>query len=76
MIHELDDVILACDLPEKSLTTGDVGTVVLVHQGGKGFEVEFVTLNGETLAVVTVLKNQVRAIKRREIAHARELASA
>ena len=76
MIGELTNVILKCDLPEKRLTAGDVGTVVLVHQGGKGFEVEFVTLNGETLAVVTVLKSQVRAIKRREIAHARELASA
>ena len=76
MIHELDDVILTCDLREKSLTAGDIGTVVLVHQGGKGFEVEFATLSGETLAVVTLLKSQVRPIKRREIAHVRELASA
>ena len=76
MIRELDDVILTRDLPENELTAGDIGTVVLVHQGGKGFEVEFTTLDGETLALVTLLKSQVRSVKRREIAHVRELASA
>ncbi|MEH2226895.1 DUF4926 domain-containing protein [Nostoc sp.] len=39
MIQELDRVILTSDLPEHSLEEGDTGTVVLVHQGGKGYEV-------------------------------------
>jgi len=34
MIRELDDVVLECDLPEHGLARGDVGTVVLVHEGG------------------------------------------
>jgi hypothetical protein len=76
MIRELDDVILTADLPQDGLTAGDIGTVVLVHQGGKGFEVEFTALDGETLAVVTLLKKQVRPIKHGEIAHARELVGA
>ncbi|MEH2384574.1 MAG: DUF4926 domain-containing protein [Nostoc sp.] len=52
MIQELDRVILTSDLPEYSLEQGDIGIVVLVHQGGKGYEVEFVTLDGETVAIV------------------------
>ncbi len=70
MIRELDSVVLACDLSEHGLKPGDVGTVVLVHPGG-GYEVEFMTLDGETLAVVSLRENQLRPIGRREIAHAR-----
>jgi hypothetical protein len=47
-----------------------LGTVVLVHRD-RGYEVEFVTLDGETLAVVSLSAEQVRPIGRREIAHAR-----
>ncbi len=74
MIHELERVVLTTDLPEHGLKRGDVGTVVLTHRGGAGYEVEFVTLYGETIAVVTVLSSQVRPIERREIAHARVIA--
>ncbi|WP_442941116.1 DUF4926 domain-containing protein [Nostoc sp.] len=48
-----------------------MGTVVLVHQGGKGYEVEFVTLDGETVAIVSLHSIQVRPIGRREIARSR-----
>ena len=74
MIRELEGIILECDLPEHGLRRGDIGTVVLVHQGGKGYEVEFTTLDGETVAVVTLLSTQVRPAHEREIAHARGLA--
>ncbi|MFM8552564.1 MAG: DUF4926 domain-containing protein [Nitrospiraceae bacterium] len=74
MIQELDDVILECDLPTHGLRQGDIGTVVLVHRAGEGYEVEFTTLDGETVAVVTLLSSQVRPVHKREIAHARELA--
>jgi hypothetical protein len=73
MIQELEDVILTCDLPEHRLRRGDIGTVVLVHQAGKGYEVEFTTLDGETVAIVTLMANQVRLSKPREIAHVRDL---
>jgi hypothetical protein len=75
MIEELEDVILTCDLPEHGLRRGDIGTVVLVHQAGKGFEVEFTTLDGETVAIVTLMADQVRSSKPREIAHVRDLAA-
>ena len=73
MIQELEDVILTRDLPEHRLRRGDIGTVVLVHQAGKGYEVEFTTLDGETVAIVTLMANQVRPSKPREIAHVRDL---
>jgi hypothetical protein len=71
MIGELDLVVLARDLPAAGLRTGDIGTVVLVHRGGDGYEVEFMTLAGETVAVTTLRANDVRPIARGEIAHAR-----
>lgn len=74
MIRELDEVVLATDMPDVGLEQGDLGTVVLVHAGGRGFEVEFVTLDRETVAVVTLMADQVRPINRHEIAHAREVA--
>ena len=76
MIKDLDDVILGVDLPDKGLARGDLGTVVLVHEGGAGYEVEFTALDGETLAVVTLTARQVRLARHHEIAHVRELAVA
>jgi hypothetical protein len=73
-IEELNSVVLAVDLPEYGLKEGDIGTVVLVHQNGKGYEVEFVTLDGETVAVVSLFPAQLRPVSHREIAHARVLA--
>jgi hypothetical protein len=47
--------------------------VVHVHRDRAGYEVEFMTLAGDTVAVVTLLPTQVRAIARRDLAHVREL---
>lgn len=74
MIKELDTVVLNKDLPDLGLEAGDVGTVVLVHAGGTGFEVEFATLAGETLTVATLAGGTIRPIDRREIAHVRRVA--
>ncbi|MEI6180517.1 MAG: DUF4926 domain-containing protein [Chloroflexales bacterium] len=76
MIEELASVVLTTNLPERGLQAGDIGTVVLVHQAGQGYTVEFLTLGGETVAVITVLAEQIRPIRANEIAHARALATA
>jgi hypothetical protein len=76
MIRELDDVVLECDLPQYGLKRGDVGTVVLVHGHGAGYEVEFTALDGETIAVTTLGAAQLREVDGSEIAHARDLARA
>jgi hypothetical protein len=73
-IREHDLVVLTADIPEESLKRGDIGTVVLVHRADAGFEVEFATLAGETLAVVTVPANSVRPVGANEIAHVRRVA--
>jgi hypothetical protein len=75
MIQELDRVVLTTALPSLGLEAGDIGTVVLIHDGGAGFEVEFVKLDGETHAVTTLASDDVRPIDRNEIAHARVLAA-
>ena len=69
-------MVLMQDLTGASLKAGDIGTVVHVHQGGAGYEVEFMTLAGETITVATLLLSQIRAISRRDIAHVRELQTA
>jgi hypothetical protein len=73
MIKELHTVALARGLPERGLEAGDLGTIVHAYEGGHGYEVEFVTLQGETLAVVTVPADAVRPIRPREIAHVRQV---
>ncbi len=73
MIRELDTVVLTEDLPEHGLKQGDIGTVVLVHHQ-PGYEVEFISLDGETLAVVSLTQQQVRPIGKREVAQARAMA--
>lgn len=74
MIKELQSVVLVQDLPEYGLEKGDVGIVVLVH-GDAGYEVEFSTLEGVTVAVATVSADKIRAVTRGEIAHARLVVS-
>ena len=72
-IKELDQVVLLKDLPEHGLRSGDIGTIVLIHNGGEGYEVEFMTLDGETVAVTTLMANELRSITSREIAHVRPI---
>jgi hypothetical protein len=74
MTQELDRVVLTTALPEHGLQAGDLGTVVLVHRDNQGYEVEFVTLNGERVAVVSLFPSQLRPIGQREIAQARVMA--
>lgn len=76
MIAEHERVVLKADVKEHGLESGDIGTVVHVYSGGKGYEVEFISLTGETAAVVTLSASQIRSVRRHEISHARQLAVA
>ena len=76
MIKEHDCVVLTADVPDEGLVAGDIGTVVHIHKGGEGYEVEFMTLTGETVAVITLLAGKVRPLNRRDLAHTREMAPA
>ena len=74
MLKELDIAILTRDLPERGLRRGDMGTVVLVHQRGAAYEIEFTTLRADTLAVITLPADAIRPATARDIPHAREMA--
>jgi hypothetical protein len=74
VIKELEPVVLTQSLPEQGLQAGDVGWVVMIHAGGAGYEIEFVTLAGETVSVLTVPAEAVRPVRAKEIAHARMVA--
>jgi Domain of unknown function (DUF4926) len=71
MIKEHDRVVLKKSIPDQNLKAGDVGTVIHVHKKGEAFEVEFLTLHGETVGIATVTASQVRPVLKREITHAR-----
>ena len=72
VIKELDIVVLKQDVPEEHLKAGDVGTVVMVHGQGVAYEIEFLALDGETLAVVELDASKVRPPTGNEIMHSRK----
>jgi hypothetical protein len=76
MMHELDTVVLVHDLEEYGLAQGDVGAVVHCYKDGVTFEVEFVTGEGTTIAVLTLSQQDIRPMYAREILHVRALTGA
>ena len=74
MIDELDVVVLTRDVAEHGLRRGDVGAVVHRYGDGRAYEVEFVTAEGATVAVLTLEAGDVRPVAGREILHVRALA--
>ena len=75
MIKEHDRVILTTPVPAEGLEIGDIGAVVHVYSDALAYEVEFVTLDGKTAAVVTLEATHVRPVGEREIPHARAFAA-
>lgn len=73
MIRELEAVALTHDIDEHSLKQGDIGAVVHCYKDGSAFEVEFVTAEGKTIALLTLNRTDVRQISGREVLHVREL---
>jgi len=47
--------------------------VVHVYRQGEAFEVEFMTLDGTTVTIVTLPASSVRTVSNRDITHVREL---
>lgn len=70
-IREHDRVILTRDVDGSGLVSGDVGTVVHVYEGGKAFEVEFISLSGDTIAVETLAVADIRRVTPADVVHAR-----
>ncbi|WP_255701022.1 DUF4926 domain-containing protein [Dyadobacter sp. CY323] len=64
MISELDKVVLTENIYNYELKVGDVGAIVMIHGEDLGYEVEFIALDGDTIAVETLNANQIRAIRK------------
>jgi hypothetical protein len=60
----------------RDFSCGFVDRFVHVYRDGEAYEVEFVTLDGHTAAVVTIEASQVRPVAAGEIPRARELVAA
>jgi hypothetical protein len=76
MTREFDTVVLVRDLGVHHLRAGDIGAVVHCYADGKTFEVEFVTGDGKTVAVVTLSEADVLPMNGEEILHVRALVTA
>jgi hypothetical protein len=72
-MRELETVVLRHALPDAGLEAGDVGAVVHRHSAD-AFEVEFVSGEGGTIAVLTLSAADLRPIEAREILHVRSFA--
>lgn len=73
MIKELDLIVLTHDIDDHNLKSGDVGTVVHCYLDNKGFEVEFVTAEGKTIAELTLSVSDIRPFDHSEILHSRKV---
>ena len=73
MIKELDTVVLRHDILKYGLVEGDIGAVVHCYPDGVAYEVEFVTAEGRTIAVLTLALNDIRLMSSKEILHVRDV---
>lgn len=78
VIDEFKEAVLLRDVPDDGLRAGDVGVVVEVFPGrsgrAPGYIVEFMTLTGETVAVVQVPADAVRSVTDGDMPRVRSLA--
>ena len=72
-MNEHDSVVLTRSLPDRGLEAGDMGAIVHVYGDRQAFEVEFVSGDGGTLAMVTLEPGDVRPMAESEILHARRI---
>lgn len=71
MLTEHDLIALKVDQPSANLYAGDTGTIVSVHAATHAYTVEFMTIGGETFALLTLPEAIVRPVAEDEIAQAR-----
>ena len=79
MFIEHEQIVLTSDVRgdrDEELKCGDVGTIIHVHPNREAFVVEFMTLDGDTIAIATVLASQARPVTNKDITHARHVETA
>ena len=76
MFKEHDQIVLVDSVSGDggvALKSGDVGTIIHIHPGAEAFVVEFMALDGDTLAIATVLPSQARPVSGADMTHARSV---
>ncbi len=76
MFDEHTQIVLKSPLPSLGLEPGDVGVVVHTYGKGAAYEVEFLSLDGNTIGVATVEAADLRQASGRAVLHERELLGA
>ncbi len=72
-MKELDTIVLTHDIEDYGLKKGDMGAIVQVYKEGEAFEVEFVTAEGKTVALLTLKPTDIRKVGKNTILQARDL---
>ena len=76
MFSEHERIVLTADVcgdDGVELKRGDVGAIVHIHPGGEVLVVEFMALNGDTLAIATVHPSRARPVSGGDMPHARPM---
>ncbi len=76
MFREHEQIVLTADVSgdgKLELKAGDVGVIVHIHAGRGALVVEFMALDGDTVALATVLPSQARPVTGADLTHARNV---
>ena len=74
MIKKHVQIVLTADVvgdEGEELQSGDVGTIIHIHPNEEALVVEFMSLDGDTVAIETVLPSQARPVTNADLTHAR-----
>jgi hypothetical protein len=70
----LDTVIAAVNMPDQGVLAGDVGAIVEIYTAPQpAYEIEFVSPDGTTRALLTLSPDQVRRLAARDVITTRQL---
>lgn len=79
MFKEHEQIALTADVfgdEREELKLGDVGIIIHIHPDEEALVVEFMSLNGDTVAIATVLPSQARLVTNADLTHARTVPAA
>ena len=79
MFKEHEQIVLTTEVlgdEGEALKPGDVGTLIHIHPDEEAAVVEFLSLDGGTVALATVLPSQMRPVTGADLTHARTVTMA
>ena len=78
MFKEHEQIVLNADVSGdegEELKSGDVGTIIHIRPDEEALVVEFLSLDGDTVAIATVLPSQAHPVTNADLTHARTVLS-